>query len=130
MPQFEIYDRKNSHGRRRQGETVTVSRRGYLAFSPDAFERLGSPPAVKYLIDRDERLIGFQPCKPREAHAHTVNPRTHIMSAVALLKHMGVPLDQGCRYDLESRDGLPPYIDLKKPGTLVTSNRRTSTATP
>jgi hypothetical protein len=124
VPQFEVYDRKNSPAGRRRGETVTVNCRGYLSFSPDAYARLGSPQAVRYLIDKEERLIGFQPCKPREANAHLVSTGTRIASAVTLLKYMGVSHAEGRRYDLHCEDGLPPYIDLKEPGVPVTSNRR------
>jgi len=111
-------------GRGRRGETVTILRRGYLAFSQDAFARLGSPRYVKYLIDEDERLIGFRSCEAGDPNAHAVGTRTHSASARILLGHLGVSLDEARRYELETGDGQPPYIDLKKPGVPVTSNRR------
>ena len=128
MPKFEIYDRKDSETGR--GETVTVMRRGLLSLSPDAFTRLGSPQAVRYLVSKDERLIGFQPCGPGDANAHAVSAGTRIMSAVTLLKDMGADLGQARRYDLKVQDGFPPYIDLREPGVPVTSGRRKAGSTP
>jgi hypothetical protein len=125
MPDFEIYDRRSSSTLKggRRGATVTVTRRGYMSFSPEAFARLGSPQAVLYLIAKDERLIGFRPCKPRDENAHSVSGRIHSMSASALLKHMGIAHDEARRYDLQAEDGQPPHIDLKQPGKAVSSNR-------
>lgn len=122
MPEFEIYDRRHGKGSR-HGETVTVTRRGYMSLSSGAFARLGSPQAVTYLIDKDEQLIGFRPCKPRDEDAHAVSGRGHQMSAAALLRYMGVTYDEARRYDLQVPDDLPPHIDLKQPGVPVTSNR-------
>jgi hypothetical protein len=126
--EFEIFGRPSQGSR---GLTVTVNCRGYLSLSPDAFTRLGSPRAVRYLIDKNERVIGFQPCKPREEHAHAVSQRAYSMCAVSLLKYMGVPFSEGGRrYDLQVADGVPPYIDLKRPGVPVTSNRRKASRAP
>lgn len=122
MPKFELYDRRDTAPDR--GETVTVMRGRLLSFSPGAYTRLGSPRAVRYLVSKDERLIGFEPCEPGEAHAHAVSAGTRIMSAVALLKDLGADPRQTRRYDLHVQDGLPPYIDLKEPGIPVTGNRR------
>lgn len=125
MPEFEIYQRKDSYaGQKRFGNTVTIQSRGQMSLSEGAFTALGSPQAVKYLIDKDEMLIGFQACKPREANSHAIRGKQHMMSAGPLLKFLGADLGESRRYDLQVEDGLPPYIDLKAPGQAVTSNRR------
>jgi hypothetical protein len=102
--------------------------RGALGFSPAAYEALGSPAAVVYLTDRDERLIGFRPASPEEPNAHKVSRAARTTSARALLRFMGAEYAQSRRYPLLTDDGTP-HIDLKQPGTPVTSNRAKSRST-
>lgn len=127
---FEVYDGKAALSRQMRGESVTVHRRGHLSFSAEAYARLGSPQAVRFLIDRNERLVGFQACGPGEAYARVVNARARTVSAVAVLRFLGADLAETRRYALHVADGLPPYIDLKQPGVPVTRSRRDPTATP
>ena len=125
MPHFEEYQRKDSRvSRKLPGETVTVQRRGLLSFSAGALTALGSPAAVKFLIDREARMIGFRPCSLRDKNARPVRGRQHLVSAVTVLKHLGADLSVSRRYTLKVEDGLPAYIDLNEDAPVVTSNRR------
>jgi hypothetical protein len=125
MLHFEEYQGKDSHsGRTRRGEMVTVQRRGLMSFSAGALAVLGSPAAVKFLVDREAKVIGFRPCKLREKNAHAVRGKQHVVSAVAVLKHMGADLSESRCYTLKVEDGLPPHIDLNEDADVVTSNRR------
>lgn len=131
MQGFKEYQRDNSYGnRRRRGKTVTVQSRGLMSLSSDAYAALGSPQAVKILIDKDGRLIGFGPCKPRERNAYAVRTRQHIMSAIPVLKALDADLAVSRRYTLQVKDGLPPYIDLNEDAPVVTGNRRKAGAQP
>jgi hypothetical protein len=125
MPNFEEFDRMNARVSRRVGESVTVQRRGNVGFSVEAMAALGNPRAVVYLVDRDERLLGFRPATPGTANASAVRGSGRIASAVAVLKDLGADLSQSRRYPLAESDGIR-CIDLKQPGTIVTSNRRKS----
>jgi hypothetical protein len=124
VPQFELYDSAAAGTRTMRGESVTVHRRGHLSFSAEAYARLGSPQAVRFLTDRAERLVGFQPCGRGEPHARTVGARSRAVCAVAVLRFLGADLTASRRYPLRVRDGLPPYIDLNEDAPVVTSNRR------
>lgn len=126
MPNFEVYQRQHSGNRKLRGMTVTVTGRGSMSFSEDAWAALGSPQAVKFLVGKDpgERVVGFQACRPREEHAHLVAPRARSVSAVALLKYLRYGSGASRRYALKTEDGLPPYIDLNEDAPAVTSNRR------
>lgn len=124
MPDFEEYNRKGNGRRGRPGETVTVQRRGLMSFSAGAFAALGSPAAVKFLVDREARLIGFRACRPRDKNASPVRGPQRIVSAVPLLKHLDADLSESRLYTLRVADGLPPYIDLDEDAPVVTSNRR------
>lgn len=123
MPDFEIYRR----GSRPDGPPmVTITAAGAISFSVAAFEALGSPAAIVYLIDRDERLIGFRAAAVGETSAYHVNAGRGV-SARSILNAMGISYGTGRRYPLLTGDGTP-HIDLKQPGTPVTSNRRKKTS--
>jgi hypothetical protein len=125
MPNFEVYQRQHPGSRKRRGMTVTVTSRGSMCFSEDAWTAVGSPEAVKFLVDKDpgQRVVGFRACKRGEDNAHAVTPGTHSVSAVALLKHLHYGFGT-FRHALHVEDGLPPYIDLNEDAPVVTSNRR------
>lgn len=125
MPNFEVYQRQHAGARRRRGATVTVTSRGSMCFSEDAWTAIGSPEAVKFLVDKDpgQRVVGFRACRRGEEGAHSVAPRTRSAAAVALLKYLKYDLVSR-RYTLKVEDGLPPYIDLGEDAPVVTSNRR------
>lgn len=130
MPNFEVYQRQHPGSRKRRGATVTVTGRGSMCFSEDAWLALGSPQAVKFLVDKDpgQRAIGFQACRRGEDNSHAVSPRTRSVTAVALLKHLHYGTGTSYRYTLRVEDGLPPYIDLGEDAPVVTSNRRKAEA--
>jgi hypothetical protein len=125
MPNFEVYERQNSYGagRRRGGNTVTVHRAGVVSFSAVAMAVLGNPRAVVYLIDKDDRLLGFRAVEPGTPNASMVGGSGHTASAASVLKYMKADLSQSRRYPLVEIDGVQ-VIDLKEPGTPVTINRR------
>jgi hypothetical protein len=125
MPNFREFQRDGSYSKRkRPGETVTIQRRGLISFSDGTYARLGSPKDVAFLVDRDKRLIGFRRCKPCERNAHAVRGPQRLVSAIPVLKAMGVYLAESRRYSLHVEDGQPPYIDLNEDAPVVTSNRR------
>lgn len=122
MPNFEVYTRGG--GRKWGQPTVTlISGVGRLTFSPAAFDALGSPEAVAFLVDREEQLIGFRAASAEEPNAYRLNPASRTMSAVSVLRYMGIDRSESRRWPLLC-DSSIPHIDLKQPGTPVTSNRR------
>ncbi len=127
MPKFEEYERTVGSGwRKRQGPSVTVQRRGSLSFSQAAMEMLGNPGALVFLVDQDERLVGFRKAPRSARNARVVTSPfagTYTVSARALCTFLGLDLSEARRYPLAEIDGTP-CIDLKQPGAIVTSNRR------
>jgi hypothetical protein len=106
--------------------TVTVSGNRTMSFSDEAWTALGSPEAMRFLVDKDrsERVIGFQGCARGEPNSHAITPRSRTASAVALLKYLRYDTRTARRYTLHVEDGQPPYIDLNEDAPAVTSNRR------
>lgn len=113
MTNFGVFERRPA-GRARPGMTVTVMRRGYLAFSEGAWAALGSPQAVQFLTDTGgrARAVGFRACEPGEPGTNLVRGN-RVVTAMAVLRHLGHDLGGAGRcYPLHLKDGLPPYIDL------------------
>jgi hypothetical protein len=127
MPNFEVYKRADSYGRRSRHEaTVTVQRRGCFSFSPAAIAMIGNPGRVKLLYDRDEQLVGFRGAKRSDTSAHAIRSHgngQHILSAAAFCQFAEIDTSESRRYPLVEIEGTA-CIDLKQPGTPVTSNRR------
>ncbi len=128
MPNFKVYKRQNSPRRLSGKPTVTIQSRGLISFSPSAIAVLGYPKAIAFLYDKDEKLIGFRSAKPDEENAHITRSPTkratgRIVSALAFCRFAELDLSVSRRYPLIDDGGIP-CIDLKQPGTPVTSNRR------
>ena len=125
MPNFELYERMHSRAGGSHAATVTIQRRGLISFSPLAIRELGSPEAFVLLFDEAESLIGFRAARQGEPMAYPVRgPKgSHIISATSFCRHLGLSLSESRRYPLAEVDGTH-CIDVKQPGTVVTSNRR------
>jgi len=110
--------------------TVTVMRRGYLAFSQDAWLAAGSPGHVKFLVGTGggDRVVGFAACGPGDPEGRLVKPGTRVVTAVALLKYLGHDLNTARRYTLHVEDGMPPYIDLDEDAPQARASGRESPA--
>lgn len=126
MPKFEEYERSaGSRWRKRHGPSVTIQRRGSLSFSTDAMEMLANPEALVFLVDQDARLVGFRKAPRTTRNARAVTSPfvgTYTVSARALCTFLNLDLSEARRYPLVGVDGIP-CVDLKQPGTIVTSNR-------
>lgn len=128
MPNFEVYKRTDS---RRRAPAVTVLRRGQISFNPAAMLALGNPAAVTFLVEKDECLLGFRATEVVEGEGRrkatgagvVVRPPGATVAAVPVLRYLGADLSASRRYPLVLLDGVH-CIDLKQPGTVVTSNRR------
>jgi len=128
MPNFEVYQRSNSNRHYRE-PMVTVERRAQIALNPAALHALGYPDAITFLVDKDERLLGFRPAgivensgrKKAVGDGAIVRPQG-IVAAVRVLRYMEADLSASRRYPLIVLDGVH-CIDLKEPGKVVTSNR-------
>lgn len=126
MPNFEVYDRVNSRSRHRGASAVTISRRGLIAFNSVAMAMLGDPEAVVFLYAAEERLIGFRKTERGDPEGYPVRLAgrgAHVVSAMKFCRFASVDTSESRRYPLVMAGGVP-CVDLKEPGTVVTSNRR------
>jgi hypothetical protein len=127
VPNFEVYNRQDARQwRLLRDPVVTVTTRGLLALSPAAMSELGEPPAIRFLVDREERLLGLDAAVP--GHANAVRVRVngsgqHFVSAVPVLRYLEADLSESRRYPLVTIGGVA-CVDLKQEGVPVTSNRR------
>jgi hypothetical protein len=127
VPEFVVYERRHYGNRKQQGATVTVTRRGSLLLSEDAWTVIGRPEVLTFMVAKggQGRLIGFLPCNPGDIGARTV-ASTRLVSAMGLLRHLGYDYSEARRFTLRVADGLPPYIDLDEAAPPVTSVHRTA----
>lgn len=134
MPNFQEFDRARKSRAPSDVATVTVQRTGLLSFNVAAIIEIGQPEAVVFLVDAGERLLGFRPATLRRGGRKAFAVRRQgggnkacVVSAMSVLRHLDVDLSESRRYPLVAIDGTP-CIDLKQPGTIVTSNRRKAEA--
>jgi len=108
---------------------VTIQRRGTMGFNAAAHAALGSPEAIEFLFDPQERVIGVRAVDPSAQHAYAIRPnngdataRTFLVSGTAFVRYYGIDTTVSRRWPAKMQDGIL-CIDLKEPGTEVTSNR-------
>jgi hypothetical protein len=111
---------------------VTVGLRGTVKFNPAAAKALGEPDAIVFLVDKEDRLLGFRagevttdgPGRRKgTGNAQPLRTPGNTVSATHVLRYLHVDLSQSRRYPLVAIDGVQ-CIELKRPGMVVTSNRR------
>lgn len=107
---------------------VTIQKRGTMSFNAAANAALGNPEAVELLYDRDEKIMGVRKVDPTVEHAYPLRSpaqtdRSFILSGTAFTKFYGIETEVSVRRQAYM-EGDILCIDLKQPGTVVTSNRR------
>jgi len=123
MPNFKEFDRKQARNPR--GPSVTLTSRGAISFSAEAWDQLGSPEAVTLLFDEGERIVGFRPARRGERNAYPFRPNGSVRTvmATAFCGHIGVKnTGESRRWPMRIEDGIA-CVDLKQPSELVTSSR-------
>jgi hypothetical protein len=126
VPNFETFTRRMVP--LAKAPYVTIQKRGTMSFNAAAHAALNSPEAIELLYDPEERIIGVRGVDSSAEHAYPLRimPGKHqsgfIVSGTAFTKYYGIPTDVSKRYPAKM-DGDVLCIDLKQPGTEVTSNR-------
>ena len=95
---------------------VTVTGRGSMSFSEDAWELLGTPQAVRFLFGPGPQahMVGFEACGKGESSSHAAWGTGRTVRAGLLLKVLGYSAGETRRYTLRVEEGMPPYIDLNE----------------
>jgi hypothetical protein len=120
------------------GIYTTLTPKGIFKLNRAAFERLGSPEAVKILYDPDNSRIGFQPTSAQLKNAYRVvrfgNHGGRIIRAHRLITQFGLDLPATVRfYDADiDRDGIL-LLDLRTarvPPSVTNHVKRNARKTP
>jgi hypothetical protein len=106
---------------------VTIQKRGTISLNKAAYVALGEPDTVELLFDADERLVGLRSIEYLADHAYPVrgvgnDPTSYLVAGTAFTKYYGIDTTASRRWPAELI-GDVLSIDLKTPGTVVTSNR-------
>ena len=126
---FEVFEKRMV---RATGQPfVTIQKKGIFALNHAAFSALGEPKAMRFLYDREKKLIGFQPAEISDDHAYPVRNNSkgtsHLVSGMLFTSYYDIPTEVARRWEATLKAGVLT-IDLKKPGKEVTSNRATRDA--
>lgn len=85
------------YGRDRDGMRVTLSPKKNIMLNEAAFEALGSPAAIEFMFDENNKRIGLKPIDPRKENAFPVKPkkgtRQRMIHAAAFCVHLGINVD-------------------------------------
>jgi hypothetical protein len=108
---------------------VTLQKRGTISFNKSAHVALGAPQAIELMYDANEQVIGFRSVDPKAEHAYPIretnNGTSYVVSGRAFVGHYGINTDVSRRYPATIVDGIL-CLDLKTPGTVVTSTKKAS----
>lgn len=107
---------------------ITIQKRGTMSFNAAANGALGNPDAVELLYDPDNKIMGVRAVDPAVEHAYPLRSpsktdRSFILSGTAFTKYYEIDTTVSTRRQAYM-EGDILCIDLKEPGTVVTSNRR------
>ena len=131
MP-FEVFHRQRAPVT--DDPTVTIQKRGNISINVPAYIALGSPQSVELLYDRDERLIAIRKVDPSAPSAYVMRPlaarrktpqppSSYLVSGIAFTSYYAIPTDVARRWIAHVAEDDMLVVDLKEPGTEVTSNR-------
>ncbi|MFE3449681.1 hypothetical protein ACFXJ8_12170 [Nonomuraea sp. NPDC059194] len=129
MPNFETFTKRMTSIVKQP--FVTIQKRGTMSLNSAAYAALREPEAVELLYDAEERIIGFRGVPKESEHAYPLRPQAgksvgpYIVSGTAFAKYYGIDTTVSRRWVGYLDDGIL-CIDLKGPGTEVTSNRRSN----
>jgi hypothetical protein len=125
-PNFEAF-RKEQVALKREPQ-VTIQKRGVISLNNSAYTALGAPEAVELLYDVQSRIVGLHPVDARASRACFLRSPTgngsgpFVISAMAYLHYYDIDLGSTRRWTA-FLDGGILCVDLRQPGTEVTSNR-------
>lgn len=82
------------NGKSKEKARITLSPRRFFALNGHAFNAIGSPSAVEFYFDENERKIGMLPCDPFKKNAFAVRKEKgkdfHVIYAGAFLTHFSL----------------------------------------
>ena len=126
MANFEVFTRRMVPLVKQPA--VTIQKRGNISINRAAFVALGEPQAVELLYDPTERIVGFRGVPVDTEHAYPMRPQgqkedgPYIVAGMAFTKYYAIDTTISRRWPAAMQDDIL-CIDLKQPGTVVTSNR-------
>lgn len=126
MPNFETFTKRMAPLAKKP--YVTIQKRGTISLNAAAHAALGEPDAVELLYDRNERVVGLRAVSKEAEHAYALraqagkNVGPFIVSGTAFAKYYKIDTTVSRRW-VGQLEGDILCIDLKQPGTEVTSNR-------
>lgn len=107
---------------------VTIQKRGTISLNAAAYAALDEPEAVELLFDPSDRIVGFRAVPKESEHAYPLRAQSgksigpYIVSGTAFTRYYSIDTTVSRRWIGYMDDDIL-CVDLKQPGTEVTSNR-------
>ncbi|MFG3683166.1 hypothetical protein ACGF5H_23970 [Micromonospora chalcea] len=126
MPNFEVFTKRMVPLVKQAA--VTIQKRGTLSVNRAAFVAMGEPKAVELLYDAKEKMVGLRSVSRETEHAYPIRAQgqkddgPYLVAGTAFTKYYGIDTSVSKRWTAEMV-GDVLCLDLKKAGTVVTSNR-------
>ncbi len=124
---FEVFDKRMAP----LGKTpsVTIQKKGIFSLNRAAAALMDNPQAVELLFDKEEQIIGLRPIDEASPHAYPLRPQSAhketgplLLGGTLFVQHYNIDTAISRRWVPTWQDGIL-CIDLKQPGTEVSSNR-------
>ena len=125
MP-FEVFTHHSTRAAR--GSTVTITARGGLTLSADAYHLLAEPSHVDLLFDVDTQTIALRASAADSTNAYPVRQqgKSFLVSGTAFARFNGIDTSRSRRWPARMEDGMLQFT-LTDQAASVTSNRRKRT---
>jgi hypothetical protein len=126
VPNFEVFTKRMVPMTRQP--FVTIQKRGTISINKAAQAALGEPEAVELLYDAAEKIVGLRPVEATAQHAYPLRSQSgkevgpFIIAGTAFTKYYGIDTTVSRRWVAQMTEGIL-MVDMKEPGTPVTSNR-------
>lgn len=123
---FEVFDKRKAPLGKTPG--VTIQKKGLFSLNRAAAALMGDPSAVIFLYDRAEQVVGLRPVAADDPHGYPLRPQGKgdsgplIAAGTLFAQHYDLDVSVARRWVPTWEDGIL-RVDLKTPGTVVTSNR-------
>lgn len=116
---FEVF--KPQHMKAPRPMWITLTARGGLGISNQAFKSLGEPQAVQLMLDREAGIIGIRKTARSDPDAYSIGS-SRTVNARAFTNWAGLAGRTARRWDAYLQDGTL-CCDINGPAYEVSSNR-------
>jgi hypothetical protein len=113
--------------------SITIQKRGLISINRAAFEAIDKPEGVELLWDAERKAIALRPASLTNQNAYPVRAQGStergpwLIAGTLFTQFIGLDTSDAYRWTPSVEDGLL-VVDISKPGSKATTNRRPKAA--